>query len=271
MTKNRMEKQLEIYYNTSKDYAMQMQSHDDDYFKSYLKLISQYTKDASNLLEVGCSSGASTKTIAMQFPLLQCVGIDISRSEIEKAKIENGLNNLNFEVANVKDLPFRDHSFSIVTSFDCLEHVPALEDALVELMRIVKPGGYLIIKGPNHMSPIYTLIDIIILKYRYPFTHSWVDNFRRLLFEVSHLVWGLTGRYKFLPRVPDLSDKIQTGNDADAVTDMCNLDVYNFFKKSQWKILNVSYPRQTTRVAILISRLLPFLNSMGIVVQKPVI
>lgn len=267
----RIDEELRAYYNKSDAYIHEMRSHDYDYYKSYLDLIGNYVIEADNLLEVGCGSGASTRAIASKFPFLHCVGIDISEKAIEFAIKENRCKNLHFKIDDIKSLSFPNNSFSIVTSFDCLEHVSPLEDALVELMRVVKPGGYLIIKGPNHMSPLYTILDIFLLRYRYPFTRSWLHNFPRLIFQLIHLMFGLMGRVKFIPRVPDLSDSIQIGNDADAVTDMCNLDVYNFFKKAGWKILNISWPRGNSKGAALISKLLPFFSSMGIVVKKPLI
>ena len=232
-------------------------------------MINNYTEGATRLLDVGCGSGASTYAIASKFPFLHCTGIDISPKLIEFALENHHLKKLSFEVGNAKSLNYPDNSFSIVTSFDCLEHIYNLEVVLYELMRIVKPGGYLIIKGPNHMSPLYTLLDIVLFRHRYPFTCSWKDNFSRLIFESSHLVLGLTGRVNFISRLPDLSDSIQIGNDADAVTDMCNLDLFNFLKRANWKILNVSWPRGNSYIGRIVSKLLPLFGSMGIVARKP--
>ena len=263
-----IDEQLHDYYNKSNAYIDLIRSHSDDYFASYLKLISNYAEEADSLLEVGCGSGASTYAIASKFLFLRCTGIDISRANIEFASTNYSLGNLHFKVDNAKSLKYSDNSFSIVTSFDCLEHIPDLDKTLYELMRVVKLGGKLIIKGPNPINPLYTLIDIIFFRYRYPFTRSWLDNFSRLAFELSHLFLGLTGRVKFIQRIPELSDSIQVGRDIDAVTDMCNLDVYNFFKRANWKILNISYPRGTGKGGAIVSKLLPFLGSMGIVAQK---
>lgn len=265
-----IDEQLYNYYNRSNAYLELQRSHNDDYFANYLKLISSYTKGADRLLEVGCGSGASTHAIAYKFPFLECIGIDLSQTAIEFASRNYFLKNLHFEVGNAKSLNYPDNSFSIVTSFDCLEHIPDLDTTLHELMRVVKPGGYLIIKGPNHINPLYTLIDIMLFRYRYPFTSSWLDNFSRLAFELCHLFSGLTGRGKFIRRTPDLSD-IHVGNDADAVTEMCNLDIYNFFKRANWKILNISWPRGIGKGGLIISKLFPLVGSMGIVTQKPLI
>lgn len=264
-----LEQELENYYNRSDNYTALMQEHGEEYFASYVKLVSRYAGDATNLLDIGCSAGASTRAIAGRFPTMQCLGIDLSRKAIESARKNHQLPNLRFEVGNGKGLPFPDHSFSIVTSCDCLEHIPNPETALEEMMRVVKPRGYLIVKGPNHMSPLYTLIDLLCFRHRYPFTRSWSANFSRLAFELGHLARGLKGKVDFVPRVPDLSDNVQVGHDADAVTDMCNLDVYNFFRATGWKVLNISWSRGNGVSGFWISRFLPLLGSLGMVAQKP--
>ena len=263
-----IDERLHDYYSKSDAYMELMRSHGNKFFASYLKLVSRYTNGAERLLDAGCGSGASTYAIASRFPFLDCTGIDISEKAIAFASMNYRLKNLHFEVSDAKALNYPDHSFSIVASCDCLEHVSELELVLRELMRVVKPNSYLIIKGPNHMSPLYTLIDIMLFRHRYPFTRSWQDNFSRLTFELSHLFSGLTGSVKFIRRVPDLSDTIQVGSDADAVTDMCNLDVRNFLKRANWEILNVSWPRGTGRAGAIVSKLFPLLGSMGIVARK---
>lgn len=264
-----IDKQLHNYYNKSNEYIKLMHSHRDEFFASYLELISRYIKDSDKLLDVGCGPGGSTYAIACKFPFLNCTGIDISSTAIKTALSNYSLKNLNFEAGNAKSLSYPSCSFSIVTSFDCLEHIHDLDLVLLELMRVVKPGGCLIIKGPNHMSPLYTLADLVLFRQRYPFTRSWLDNFRRLSFELRHLVLGLAGRAEFVQRVPDLSDNVLVGNDADAVTDMSNLDVYNFFKRRKdWKIVNISWPRRTGKMGFIVSKVMPFLASMGIVAQK---
>jgi SAM-dependent methyltransferase len=43
--------------------------------------------------------------------------------------------------ADITDLGFPDESFDLIVSSDVLEHVPELEKALGETMRVLKPGG----------------------------------------------------------------------------------------------------------------------------------
>jgi ubiquinone/menaquinone biosynthesis C-methylase UbiE len=266
----RLAQALERYYNRSEAYQQVMSSHDSSYFESYIRLLARYAEGAVSLLDAGCGAGSSTFAIAERFPHLSCVGVDISRGSINHARREYGRPNLRYEVGDLAALPFDDDSFSICATFDCLEHVPDLPRALQELMRIVAHGGYLVVKGPNHLSPLTTFIDTVRIRHRYPFTQSWPDNFPRLSFEIRHLLRGWLGKVEFVEREPDLSDSVRVGDDADAVNEMSNLYLRNYFKGAGWEVLDVAWPRSWTIAGRLLCRMLPALSSMGIVARKPV-
>lgn len=46
-------------------------------------------------------------------------------------------------------LPFRRFSFSLVTSFHCLEHLKRPFDSLLEVNRVLMDGGYVVIEVPD--------------------------------------------------------------------------------------------------------------------------
>ncbi len=49
-------------------------------------------------------------------------------------------------------LPFREHSFDVVTLWNVLEHIPQYRLALRETYRVLKPGGTLLILAPNYAA-----------------------------------------------------------------------------------------------------------------------
>ena len=60
-----------------------------------------------------------------------------------------GYGNCEYIVANLADgLPFESHIFNAVCLADVLEHMESPEKALKELIRVVKPGGSIIISTP---------------------------------------------------------------------------------------------------------------------------
>jgi len=260
--------ELRRYYETSARYIADMRAHDPGYFRKYVDLVARYAV-GDTLLELGCGAGVSTAQIARRLSRVQCLGSDISTPAIQHAQWAQRMPNLRFAVADANNLPFADESFSMVASCDCLEHVPNLEAALSESMRVTKPGGRIIVKAPNHLSPIYTIGDIMAGRSRFPVTRSWWDNWRRLSFQIGHYIAALRGRVEFVPRTPDLSDMVQVGDDADAVTDMSTLTVRNYFRQCCWRILRLSCPRGSSNAGAVVSALLPHWGSMGVVAEKP--
>jgi SAM-dependent methyltransferase len=67
-----------------------------------------------------------------------------------------------FYIDDPVTMPFEEGSFDAATSCGVLEHVPDQADALIELNRILKPGGLLFIHHfPNHYSWTERLADRI--------------------------------------------------------------------------------------------------------------
>ena len=111
------------------------------------------------VLDVGCGPGNLLVALSDDTPEL-LVGIDIDpiflafgRSEvkrlIEKPSITSALLR-----AALPTLPFADASFDLVTCFLVMPHVPDDRDALIELARVLKPGGTLAISGHGFGFPL---------------------------------------------------------------------------------------------------------------------
>jgi len=58
--------------------------------------------------------------------------------------------------ADVTELPFADAAFDAVISLDVLEHVPDFRAALREFVRILRPGGRLVLTVPFHADSATT-------------------------------------------------------------------------------------------------------------------
>jgi ubiquinone/menaquinone biosynthesis C-methylase UbiE len=58
-----------------------------------------------------------------------------------------------FVRASAETIPFRDETFDIVICNAVIEHVKNVKTSLNEMIRVLKPGGYLYLRAPNYLFP----------------------------------------------------------------------------------------------------------------------
>ncbi|MEL6822955.1 MAG: methyltransferase domain-containing protein [Calditrichota bacterium] len=115
-------------------------------------------KAGSLILEAGCGVGAQTKTVAPQNPDCRFVSIDISEASITEARsmaATQGITNVEFQVANIFDLPFADNVFDHIMLCFVLEHLPEPAKALQKLKEKLKPGGTITLIEGDHGSTYF--------------------------------------------------------------------------------------------------------------------
>jgi ubiquinone/menaquinone biosynthesis C-methylase UbiE len=95
-----------------------------------------------DFLEVGCGNGVVTRYLAREYGGT-ITGIDIDPQQIEMAKKDaSGIDNIRYYEADATSLLFRDRAFDIVLSFGVMHHIENWLDALKEVKRVLKHGGY---------------------------------------------------------------------------------------------------------------------------------
>ena len=96
------------------------------------------------ILEVGCGSGLGAKLISEAYHPARLYLLDLDLQMIQKANQRiNGKdeNRIYLCVGDAVRLPFRDDSLDAVFGFGFLHHVPAWQDGLAEVTRVLKYGG----------------------------------------------------------------------------------------------------------------------------------
>ena len=93
------------------------------------------------LLDVGCGTGVVALTAAQVGAKVS--GSDLTPELIMRAKENAQISNLNidFQIADVEDLPYKDDEFDFVLSQFGHMFAPRPEIALKEMLRVLKPGG----------------------------------------------------------------------------------------------------------------------------------
>jgi ubiquinone/menaquinone biosynthesis C-methylase UbiE len=111
--------------------------------------------EGSKVLEAGCGVGAQTINLAKNSPLADITSVDISETSLMQASSlisEERILNVNFQRADIMDLPFGDESFDHVFICFVLEHLPDPVGALESLRRVLKKGGSITVIEGDHGS-----------------------------------------------------------------------------------------------------------------------
>lgn len=99
------------------------------------------------VLDIGCGNGFLLENIRRQYPKTECVGCDFSLQLCKNAK--EGDRQGNFVQGDAEVLPFASSVFDMIFITEVLEHLLEPEKALLEIKRILKPEGKLILTVPN--------------------------------------------------------------------------------------------------------------------------
>jgi 2-polyprenyl-3-methyl-5-hydroxy-6-metoxy-1,4-benzoquinol methylase len=100
----------------------------------------------ASILDAGCGSGRVLDELAH---FGQVAGVDASPAAVTAAHRRG---HVDVSLARVEELPFGDDSFHLVTCLDVIEHTRDDTRALEELLRVTRPGGYLLVTAPAYPS-----------------------------------------------------------------------------------------------------------------------
>jgi 2-polyprenyl-3-methyl-5-hydroxy-6-metoxy-1,4-benzoquinol methylase len=136
------------------------------FFKRRQEIIMSLLSSLSRgkLLDVGCGPGLMAGPCTNQGFLY--FGTDISKRMIgECRQMSSSPHSASFLVSKMQSLPFSDNFFDVLLCMGALEYVPATQEvaARTEMIRVLKPGGLLIISHLNQLS-LYWLWDRFVYK-----------------------------------------------------------------------------------------------------------
>ena len=141
-----------------------------------LALIQRYAPiDDCWILDVGCGIGTYVRKF-LQFTS-HAYGVDVDTDRV----VEGSRTIDNLQVAESEHLPFRDSSFDIVILNEVIEHVQNDAQTIAECVRVLRPGGRVVLYAPNRLYLFET--HGIYLGKRYvfrliPFINWFPDSIR---------------------------------------------------------------------------------------------
>jgi ubiquinone/menaquinone biosynthesis C-methylase UbiE len=106
----------------------------------------------SHVLDVGCGTGNDVRALAARVgPSGRVVGLDSSEQLIARGE-PGGPDSapVEFVLGEAGDLPFDDGTFDVARAERVLQHVPDPAAAVAEMLRVIRPGGQVLVTDPDH-------------------------------------------------------------------------------------------------------------------------
>ena len=120
------------------------------------------------VLDVGCGAGVLLNEAARRLTNGKATGIDIWATHsgggnyallMKNAEAEGVAHKIEFKQADVRKLPFGDAVFDVIVSSGALHHISRdrseHEQAIHEILRVLKPGGKIALMDISHMIEGY--------------------------------------------------------------------------------------------------------------------
>ena len=129
------------------------------------------------VLDAACGEGYGSSLLSAHAQ--NVIGLDIDPDTLTAAEQKYGSSQLTFVQGSVSALPFEDHSFDVVISFETIEHVDEIcqKAFLSEIRRVLKPNGLLIMSTPN--KSVYT--DLVDGNNAYHVKEFYIEEYKIFL------------------------------------------------------------------------------------------
>jgi len=109
------------------------------------QLLQRHVHDArARVLDAGCGTGGTMKELTGQGELYGCDFSPVALSFCRRRGFAR------LAAGDITALPYANHSFRAVISCDVLEHLADDRAGLREMLRVLEPGGTLIVTVPAH-------------------------------------------------------------------------------------------------------------------------
>lgn len=116
---------------------------------------------ACRLIELGCGQARLARSLLTRYPDAQVTALEVDERQHAKnlAAPQPGLT---FLQAGAQALPFADASFDGAMMLKSLHHVPMplMAQALGEVARVLRPGGWLYVSEPVYAGPLNEIMRL---------------------------------------------------------------------------------------------------------------
>ena len=129
-----------------------------DYFVGRVR---PYLDASMRVLDFGCGTGGFSMAMSPMVAEVQAVDLSSRFVEAGRASVErSGIRNVHLRKID-DTLPFEDGEFDALLMLDLIHHLDRVEHTLREALRVLKPGGRLLVFEPNKLNPLLSLMCLL--------------------------------------------------------------------------------------------------------------
>ena len=152
------------------------------------------------ILDLGCGTGAILEQIGDTYNSAELYGVDLSENMIEQAKwrLES---KATLSTGDAENLPFADNTFDLVCCVESFHHYPNPDKALLEISRILKPNGTLLLCDTWSRAPIRQIMNLFIRFSDDGDVHIYSEREVMRLLEktgLTHITWTQITNHAYL-------------------------------------------------------------------------
>ncbi|HEX5236067.1 MAG TPA: class I SAM-dependent methyltransferase [Silvibacterium sp.] len=136
------------------------------------------------ILDIGCGGGRTIQKLAGLAPDGRIYGIDYAKGSVAASRAKNKqlvkAGRVEITQASVSQMPFPENIFDLVTAVETQYYWPDLVNDMQQILRVLKPGGTLVVIAESYKKGTYNSLQAPILKLLGS-RNMGVDEHRQLL------------------------------------------------------------------------------------------
>jgi ubiquinone/menaquinone biosynthesis C-methylase UbiE len=115
----------------------------------------------ARLVEAGCGAAQLARELVGRHATTEVLGLEVDERQLAK-NLANPTARLRFAQAGAQAMPLADASVDGALMLKSLHHVPMalMDQALAEVARVLRPGGWLYVSEPVYAGPLNALIRL---------------------------------------------------------------------------------------------------------------
>lgn len=146
-----------------------------EHLNRYYFVVNQVELKDKKVLDIASGEGYGSNILAKYAH--NVVGVDISNEAIEHAIRKYKKDNLIYIQGDATKIPLEDNTIDVVVSFETIEHHDKHNEMMLEIKRVLKSDGILIISSPDK----YYYSDLPNYKNQFHVKELYYDEFKTLI------------------------------------------------------------------------------------------